>query len=230
MLLEDFLREQHKRIGILKRSLRGEIAKKLFSIQKFLEDIAIKFFQKKGLKEDAELFVFSCSKNQIATKLGLTPKRTQPYILLAAAIGLVKRVNVLEGGGNSEYYGEDGIGIQQYRWELVDVETVRNRWRIWGDRAIRNLNTIQDIRNIFGNKIALSIDTHPEARDEGLRVQEKEFRREKEKELVDELELYTNKFSIIAEQLNLDVPNHDCGYRHSYLKTKYKVIFGTQGL
>lgn len=193
MNLNDFLREQHKRIGILKRTLRGRVANKLFTIQKFIESVAIRALESKkisSVKDD--WFVFACSARQIAGFLGESLKTTRHYIILASALGLVKRITEAEADGQSSYYGKDGIGIQQYKLKLIDMDTVRNRWRTWVNSGTRIKDlTISKIRSIFGNSVALEIDTHPEARDISLRIQEKEYREQRTQRIVDRLEKYT---------------------------------------
>lgn len=229
MKLEEFLREQHKRIGILKRSLRGRVAKKLFSIQKFLEDIAIDFYNKSGVKDMAEKFIFSCSKRQMASLIGVEQVRAGKYLLLAAALGLVKRVTISEGHSYSEYFGRAGIGIQQYRLELIDTCTVNHRWNMWTQSNHKteeiNLNLILEV---FGSEVFNQVNTHPEAKDKDLRDRLKQEREEFEDSLIETLEEETDcRHSLIRELANSvldDIPTH--GYRLSYLVNRRRTIFG----
>lgn len=200
MILEDFLREQHKRIRLLKLSMRGPIADRLFSIVQVLEDKAIEVFNMKKWQH-VEGLVFSFSKRQMAAALGLNEDSTKRYLILAAALGLVKRVTPEEAHGNSEYWDpETGIGIQQYTCVLIDRELVRERWRTWNSRPrrIRDI-TIQKMRDIFGSEVGYEINTHPEATDFWLRQQLRMERLKDCEEMAKEVESDKDKLKKFEE-------------------------------
>lgn len=229
MKLEDFLREQHKRIGILKRNLRGRVAKKLFMLQKILEDIAIEFYNRSGVKDIAEKFIFSCSKRQMANLMEVEQSRAGKYLMLAAALGLVKRVTIEEGNSYSEYFGRAGIGIQQYRLELVDTCIVNRRWNTWiqsGHKTERiNLNLVLEV---FGSEVFNQVNTHPEAKDKDLRDRLKQKREEFEDSLIKTLEEDINcGVSLIKDLASSVLDNIPInGYRLSYLVNRRKTVFG----
>lgn len=229
MKLEDFLREQHKRIGILKRNLRGRVAKKLFMLQKVLEDIAIEFYNRSGVKDIAEKFIFSCSKRQMANLIGVDQSRAGKYLMLAAALGLVKRITIAEGNGYSEYFGRAGIGIQQYRLELVDTCTVNHRWNTWIESGHKteemNLNLVLEV---FGTEVFNQVNTHPEAKDKELRDRLKQEREEFEDSLIETLEEDINcGVSLIKDLASSVLDNIPInGYRLSYLINRKRTVFG----
>ena len=233
MEVKEFLQEQHKRIGILKRTLRGKIANKLFTIQKFIESVAIRVLESKKISSIKDnWFVFSCSARQIANFLGESLKTIRHYIILASSLGLVKRIAEAEANGQSSDYGKDGIGIQQYKLKLIDMDTVRNRWRTWVNSGTRIKDlTISKIRTIFGNSVALEIDTHPEARNISLRIQEKEYREQRTQRIIDRLKEDTKlpcAELVVPEVYELmnNLPNENI--RLSYLVSRWNKTMGQE--
>jgi hypothetical protein len=186
--MDKFLKEQHDTIRLLKLTIRGQVADKLFKIVSFAEEIAKTLYLKKKFFFP-ESTVFSMSTNQVTEVLKVSKNKAHDYLTLASALGLVKRITIEEAGGNSEYFGELGIGIQQYLWSKIDKEEVLRRWRLWIGNPMRKLKdlTLTKVANIFGSSVRTEIETHKEATDIYLRQLMREERAHENDKMVEEI-------------------------------------------